>query len=82
MAGAIPVEVQKLVNGTSTLVELFAPQGKAAAKVAVGNDYIWCDERESIDDRYKTDDDRGKFSLFVRKEDPYKGQDAWKTWYK
>lgn len=82
VAGAIPVEVQKLVNGTSTLVELFAPQGKAAAKVAVGNDYIWCDERESIDDRYKTDDDRGKFSLFVRKEDPYKGQDAWKTWYK
>ena len=81
VAGAIPVEVQKLVNGTSSLVELFAPKGKAAAKVAVGNDYVWCDERESIDERY-VDDGKGKFSLFVRKEKPYDGEDAWKTWYK
>ena len=81
VAGAIPVEVQNLVNGTSSLVELFAPKGKAAAKVAVGNDYVWCDERESIDERY-VDDGKGKFSLFVRKEKPYDGEDAWKTWYK
>ena len=74
----LPVEVYKLVNGTKVWVELQAPVGKAAAKVAVDNTYDWCDERESIDAKYYDRSlSRGKFSMYVRKLAPYAEDNSW-----
>ena len=74
----LPVEVYKLVNGTKVWVELQAPVGKAAAKVAVDNTYDWCDERESIDAKYYDRSlSRGKFSMYVKKEAPYAEDNSW-----
>ena len=79
----LPVEVYKLINGTKVWVELQAPVGKAAAKVAVDNLYQWCDERQSIDAKYyDSSRSKGKFSMYVRMEEPYDKPDAWNTWYK
>ena len=49
---------------------LTAEKGKVAAKIAVGADYEWCDERENIDEKFKN------FPGFV------KGNYSWDTWYK
>jgi hypothetical protein len=74
----LPVEVYKLVNGTKVWVELQAPVGKAAAKVAVDNTYDWCDERESIDAKYYDSSlSMGKFSMYVRKQAPYAEDNSW-----
>lgn len=74
----LPVEVYKLVNGTKVWVELQAPVGKAAAKVAVDNTYDWCDERESIDAKYYDSSlSMGKFSMYVRKQAPYAKDNSW-----
>ena len=80
VAWKLPVEVLKLLsNGNRGLVELTAPVGKAAAKVAVGNDYNdWCPERTSVDDKFFDQGLRkGKFSMYVKKEVPYAEDSSW-----
>jgi hypothetical protein len=80
VAWKLPVEVLKLLsNGNRGLVELTAPVGKAAAKVAVGNDYNeWCPERTSVDDKFFDHSlRRGKFSMYVKKEAPYAEDNSW-----
>ena len=78
VAKAIPVEVLKLVNGSQQLIELTAPVGKAAAKVAVDDTYEWCTERQSIDDKYyDTSLNKGKFSMYVQKLAPYAEDNSW-----
>lgn len=80
VAWKLPVEVLKLLsNGNRGLVELTAPVGKAAAKVAVGNDYNdWCPERTSVDDKFFDQGRRkGKFSMYVKKEVPYAEDNSW-----
>ena len=70
VAKAIPIQVQKLVNGKLTSIELKCDKGQATAKVAVDDTYNWCDERENINEKYKYKDIQGNeyggFSLFVR----------------
>lgn len=80
VAWKLPVEVLKLLsNGSRGLVELTAPVGKAAAKVAVGNDYNnWCPERTSVDDKFFDQSRRkGKFSMYVKQEAPYAADNSW-----
>ena len=80
VAWKLPVEVLKLLsNGSRGLVELTAPVGKAAAKVAVGNDYNnWCPERTSVDDKFFDHSRRkGKFSMYVKQEAPYAADNSW-----
>lgn len=80
VAWKLPVEVLKLLsNGNRGLVELTAPVGKAAAKVAVENDYNdWCPERTSVDDKFFDQGFRkGKFSMYVKKETPYAEDCSW-----
>ena len=71
VAKNMPVKVYKMVNGgTKTWVELNCERGKATAKVAVKNDYQWCDERDHINQIYKYEDMRGNeyggFTMFSR----------------
>ena len=67
IAASIKVTVYK----SSEYVELLAPVGEAAAKLAVGTDYQWCDEWQGIDKKYN-----GRFSEYVG------GAHSWNTWYK
>lgn len=48
VAKNMPVQVYKMVNGTKTWVTMECKKGDPAAKIAVGTDYIWCDERTDI----------------------------------
>jgi len=70
VAKAIPIQVQKLIGGELTWVEMKCDKGKATAKVAVDDTYNWCDERENINQKYRVFDNLGNeyggFSLFVR----------------
>ena len=66
IAKSIYVRVMK----SSELITLTAEKGKVAAKIAVGADYEWCDERKNIDEKFKN------FPGFV------KGNYSWDTWYK
>ena len=70
IAKSIYVRVMKGGN----LVTLTAEPGRAAAKIAVGTDYEWCDEREDIDTKYD-----GKFSNYVGDETK---TIKWNEWYK
>lgn len=69
VAKNIPVQVQKLVNDVKTWVTLECEKGKATAKVAVRDNYNWCDEREHINSRYTLTDMRGNeyggFTLYT-----------------
>jgi len=67
IARSIYVRVMK----SGQLVTLEAPVGKAAGKIAVGDDYDWCDERQDITDKYGN-----KFTEYVG------GQHTYNTWYK
>lgn len=58
----ITIEVQKTVNGQLKWFELGADPGIPAAKIAVGCDYKWCDERVDIGQRYSN------FSYYVKGE--------------
>ena len=50
----IPVVVKRKDSaGSFTAYELKYSIGKAPQKIAVGTDYEWCDEKQSIDDKYK-----------------------------
>lgn len=71
VAKNMPVKVYKMVNGgTKTWVTLECEKGKATAKVAVKNDYQWCDERDHINQVYQYEDMRGNeyggFTMFSR----------------
>ncbi|SEM87288.1 hypothetical protein SAMN04487902_104180 [Prevotella sp. ne3005] len=69
VAKKIPVQVQKLVNGEKTWVTLECEKGKATAKVAVRDNYNWCDERQHINIKYTLTDMRGNeyggFTLYT-----------------
>ena len=56
----LPIWVQK----GSDWVELTAPQGKAASKIAVSTDYKWVKELQDISDAYK------KFDKYVKNGHP------------
>ncbi len=66
IAKSIYVRVMK----SNELITLPAVQGKATAKIAVGTDYDWCNERQNIDEKFEN------FRGFV------KGEYSWDTWYK
>ena len=70
VAKNIPIKVQKLVNGEMQLILLECEKGKATAKVAVNENFDWCDEREHINEKYRNYDEYGNeyggFSLFVQ----------------
>ena len=67
IANSIYIRVMK----SGEPIILTAEKGKVAAKIAVGTDYEWCDEREDVDDKFG-----GKFSEYVQ------GSHSWNTWYK
>ena len=68
VAKSILVRVSKSGN----LYELSADKGRAASKIAVGTDFVWCDEHIDIDDKYYFKDYVG---------DP-EAASKWDTWYK
>ena len=80
VAKNMPVEVLKLVNGEKRWVTLMCEPGEATAKVAVKEDYDWCDERQHINSKYEDYDQLGNvfgaFSLFVQ------GFHSADDWYK
>ena len=61
-ANAIVVQVQK----QGGWITLSAPVGEVASKIAVGNDYEWCRERQDIDSKWHLKDGTRTFSDFVR----------------
>jgi len=69
--GSIARSIYVRVMKSGQLVTLEAPVGKAAGKIAVGDDYDWCDERQDITDKYGN-----KFTEYVG------GQHTYNTWYK
>ena len=78
IANSIKIWVRK--SGTD--YELEAKKGKAPGKIAVGTDFVWCDERDDIDGNESTEDYSGydgKFSKYV--SDKYAAE-KWNTWYK
>ena len=68
IAKSIKIRVKK--SSVPEAIVLDAPEGQVPSKIAVGNDYEWCDEREAIDTKFN-----GKFSQYVQ------GQ-LGDTWYK
>lgn len=71
VARNMPVQVYKMVSGTKTWVTMECKKGDPAAKIAVGTDYNWCDERTDIRDLYRasienTSDDFSTFKLYVK----------------
>ena len=67
---AIAKSIYVRVMKSNALTTLPAEQGKATAKIAVGTDFDWCDERQNIDEKFEN------FTGFV------KGEYSWDTWYK
>ena len=63
--GQIANSILVRVSKSGVLMTLTAPEAGAAAKVAVGTDYDWCDENQFIDaqDKYN-----GKFARYVKRE--------------
>lgn len=64
-------EVRKKIGvwvskGGSEPLELKAPTGGVPSKIAVGEDYPWCDEREDIDKKWSMKDNTKNFSDWVR----------------
>ena len=73
---AIAKSIYVRVMKSNELTTLKAEKGKAAAKICVGTDYVWCDERQDIDAKYPSNDpEKGKFSKYVD------GQGNWDNWY-
>ena len=69
VAKLIPIQVYKLVNDTKTWVTIEYKKGEPAAKIAVGQDYEWCDERTLITDKFVISHNGGdysKFKLYVK----------------
>lgn len=61
-ANLITVEVYK----QNQWITLMAPVGEVASKIAVGEDYPWCSEREDIDSKWRLRDGTKTFSDFVK----------------
>jgi hypothetical protein len=59
------------VSKSGTLYELSADMGRAASKIAVDTDYVWCDENEDINAKYY-------FEEYVRDKE---AANKWNTWY-
>ena len=74
--GTIAHSIRVRVLKSGVLLTLDAPKAGAAAKVAVGTDYDWCDENQFIDaqDKYN-----GKFARYVKRE---LGDDWYKSYVK
>ena len=70
IAKAIPVQVFKLVNGVKDWYDIEWRKGAPSARIGVGTDYNWCDEREPINSKYSYEDMRGNkydgFTMFSR----------------
>lgn len=64
VAKNMPVEVYKMVNGTKTWVTMECKKGNPAAKIAVGTDYNWCDERTDIRNQFKPTNHGNEYSAF------------------
>ena len=67
IAKAIPVQVYKLVNGEKDWFDIEWKKGDPSARIGVGTDYNWCDERVDIRDNFEADiENTGgrKFSTF------------------
>ena len=60
----IPVKVYKLVGAVRTWVPMEAITGEPAAKIAVGTDYNWCDERTDIRNNFKGSNRNNEYPLF------------------
>lgn len=65
VAKNMPVQVYKLENGTKTWVTMECKKGEPAAKIAVGKDYDWCDERTDIRDEFVSTYGNGHYSNFT-----------------
>jgi hypothetical protein len=57
------IEVYVMKGGVPCVLE--APAGDVASKIAVGDDFDWCDERQDIDDKYSLDDGTSLFKKYV-----------------
>ena len=55
-----PNDVKVMVMKSGEWVEITAHKGKPASKLAVSTEYVWCNERENINDRY------ANFSKYVQ----------------
>lgn len=70
VAKNIPVQVHKLVGNEKKWVTMECIQGEPAAKIAVGTDYNWCDERTDIRNNFKASTPGGAevstFKMFVK----------------
>jgi hypothetical protein len=67
---SIAKSIKIYVKKSGTTYELTADKGEAACKIAVLQDYEWCNEREDINEKYN-----GNFEKYV------KGQIADYEWY-
>jgi len=71
IAKAIPVQVVKLVNGEKRMVDIPWQKGAPSARIGVGTDYNWCDERVRIKDCFRaysassSGDSYSTFQLYV-----------------
>ena len=63
IAKNIPVWVIK--NGVRCDLTVPSPTEGIASKIGVGTDYVWCNERQDIDDKYSLKDGDRKISLFT-----------------
>lgn len=64
IAKAIPVQVFKLVNGVKDWYDIEWRKGAPSARIGVGTDYNWCDERTDIRDQFKATYSGNEFSTF------------------
>lgn len=64
IAKAIPVQVFKLVNGVKDWFDIEWRKGAPSARIGVGTDYNWCDERTDIRDQFKATYSGNEFSTF------------------
>ncbi len=63
IAKNIPVWVIK--DGVRCDLTVPSPTEGIASKIGVGTDYVWCNERQDIDDKYSLKDGDRKISLFT-----------------
>ena len=71
IAKNIPVQVYKSVNGESKWFDIEWKKGDPSARIGVGTDYNWCDERVDIRDNFRahvrgtSNDTAATFTLYV-----------------
>ena len=84
IAKAIPVQVVKLVNGEKRMVDIPWQKGAPSARIGVGTDYNWCDERVNIKDCFRASsasssgDSYSTFQMYVDGDlKESEGENAW-----